>query len=227
MLAGIATFTAIAMAVFVAPPVAVGYRRFTLALADQNAEEVRVATLFRFFRQSYWKTIGLKLLHGLIMLATAIPAIICIVAGFFVSLGTFLFTASAGDYTLFNLLGAIILFFLWVGVGVLVSWLISLPVSYTYTFAFMIMAEYPTVGTVEALRASRQLMKGHKWKLFCLDLSFIGWKLLAALLTMGIGMIVVHPYNEAARAVFYSDIAKRETAKETEFPSLDPNDYGI
>ena len=32
-------------------------------------------------------------------------------------------------------------------------------------------------------------------------------------------------FNEAAFAAFYDDIAHRNAAKETEFPSLDPDDY--
>ncbi len=220
--------TALALAIFVSPPVTVGYQRFALELADQNEKEIRVPTLFRFFKESYWKTIGLKLLHALIMLATSVPAIVCSIIGVISGVGALLaLVAATNDYTLFTILGAVMTMFLWIGIGVLVSGLISIPVSYMYTFSYMIMAEYPTVGVVEALRSSRHLMKGHKWKLFCLDISFFGWYLLSSILTFGIGMLAVHPYNQAARAVFYSDIARRETAKETEFPSIDPNDYHV
>ena len=88
----------------------------------------------------------------------------------------------------------------------------------------MIMAEYPTIGIFDALRNSANLMKGNKWKLFCLDFSFIGWILLASC-TCGLGMIVLMPYMYAASAAFYNDIANRQAAKETEFPSINPDDY--
>ena len=228
ILAIAALLTTLALAIFVSPPVTVGYQRFALELADQNAREIRVPTLFRFFKQSYWKTIGLKLLHSLIMLATAIPAIVCSIIGIISGVGALVaLFAATNDYTLFTILGAIMTMFLWIGIGVLISGIIAIPISYTYTFSYMIMAEYPTVGVVEALRSSRHLMRGHKWKLFCLDISFFGWYLLSAIFTFGIGMLVVHPYNQAARAVFYSDIARRDAAKEAEFPSIDPNDYQI
>jgi hypothetical protein len=45
-------------------------------------------------------------------------------------------------------------------------------------------------------------MYGNKWKLFCLELSFIGWFILG-LLTAGIGMLWVMPYITTATAGFY------------------------
>ena len=69
------------------------------------------------------------------------------------------------------------------------------------------------------------MMIGHKWRLFCLEFSFIGWTLLAAIFTFGIGMLWVIPYREAAIAAFYDDLANRSAAKVTEFPSLNFDDY--
>ena len=76
----------------------------------------------------------------------------------------------------------------------------------------------------DALRQSAALMKGRKWKLFCLHLSFIGWLLLGAL-ACGIGVIFVVPYVEAADVAFYDEISQRSKVEENEFPSLDPEDY--
>ena len=45
-------------------------------------------------------------------------------------------------------------------------------------------------------------MDGHKWQLFCLDLSFIGWYFVGAL-CLGLGTLFVVPYHEMARANFY------------------------
>ena len=46
------------------------------------------------------------------------------------------------------------------------------------------------------------LMEGHKFDLFWLHLTFLGWDLLAAL-TMNIGYLVLNPYRNAAEAAFY------------------------
>jgi uncharacterized membrane protein len=54
------------------------------------------------------------------------------------------------------------------------------------------------------------MMKGYKWKLFCLDLSFIGWYFVGAL-CLGIGALFVYPYHYMARTNFYLDIKGGES----------------
>lgn len=76
--------------------------------------------------------------------------------------------------------------------------------SLSYAMTPFIMTENPNMTAKEAITASKQLMEGHKWELFCLSFSFIGWHLLAAL-TLGIGNIFLNPYVEAAYAAFYRD----------------------
>ena len=44
-----------------------------------------------------------------------------------------------------------------------------------------IMSEHPSLTANEAITESRRIMDGNKWRLFCLDFSFIGWELLCAL----------------------------------------------
>ena len=76
--------------------------------------------------------------------------------------------------------------------------------SLSYAMTPYIMAEHPEMTAKEAITASKEAMDGHKWELFCLEFSFIGWQLLVAL-TMGIGSIFLAPYVEAAYAAFYRD----------------------
>ena len=52
---------------------------------------------------------------------------------------------------------------------------------------------------------SKKMMDGHKGRLFCLDISFIGWYLLACL-TFGLGMLFLTPYVLSARAAFFLDL---------------------
>ena len=54
------------------------------------------------------------------------------------------------------------------------------------------------------------MMKGYKWKLFCLDLSFIGWYFVGAL-CFGVGALFVYPYHYMARTNFYLDIKGGES----------------
>jgi uncharacterized membrane protein len=51
------------------------------------------------------------------------------------------------------------------------------------------------------------MMKGPKWKLFCLDLSFIGWAILCVF-TLGIGTLWLQPYIEASHSKFYEELKK-------------------
>ncbi|HAX1154783.1 TPA: DUF975 family protein, partial [Enterococcus faecium] len=53
----------------------------------------------------------------------------------------------------------------------------------------------------------RKLMDGYKGQLFWLDLSFIGWHILA-LATAGIGYLWLSPYISATKAAFYEQLPK-------------------
>lgn len=75
--------------------------------------------------------------------------------------------------------------------------------AYSYMFAIVIAIE-EEIG-IDALKKSRLMMKGYKWKLFCLILSFIGWIILATI-TLGIGMLWVGPYMQTALMHFYDEV---------------------
>ena len=60
---------------------------------------------------------------------------------------------------------------------------------------------------LEAIERSKALMDGRKGDLFCLDLSFIGWALLATL-TAGIGYLWLTPYMTVSRAAFYRSLPR-------------------
>ncbi len=68
-----------------------------------------------------------------------------------------------------------------------------------------ILADNPDLSPSQVLDESNRLMNGFKWKLFKLELSFIGWFLLGALL-FGFGTIFVLPYFEATMAEFYQEV---------------------
>ena len=51
--------------------------------------------------------------------------------------------------------------------------------AYRYSFAVMNLCRNPDLGVMEALNLSKQQTFGYKWQLFVLQLSFIGWYLLA------------------------------------------------
>ncbi|GEP25344.1 MAG: DUF975 family protein [Lentilactobacillus diolivorans] len=64
------------------------------------------------------------------------------------------------------------------------------------------------IGYLEAITQSRQMMNGHKWEYFVMDLSFIGWEIVEGL-TFGIASLWVEPYITLSFSNFYIKLADR------------------
>ena len=73
---------------------------------------------------------------------------------------------------------------------------------YAYSMAYYIKLDHPDYGWKACIDESRQLMDGHKWEKFVLDLSFLGWIIVGSL-CLGVGTLWVTPYMEATNAQFY------------------------
>ena len=108
------------------------------------------------------------------------------------------------QYTPGMLLGSLLIL---VGLG------ITVPQYYAYSQAELILYDQletdTYLGAFSAIRQSRKLMKGYKGKLFMLDLSFIGWNLLARM-TYGVLNIMVLPYTATAYILFYEELKKEK-----------------
>ena len=76
--------------------------------------------------------------------------------------------------------------------------------TYSYSMAVYIKADHPYYRWNECITISRYMMKGYKWKFFCLQLSFIGWDIVNFFM-FGIGNLWLIPYKEAAYAEFYKE----------------------
>lgn len=81
----------------------------------------------------------------------------------------------------------------------------GIMLMYSYAMSHYILLEDPTLTGWEAMQRSRAMMKGHRFELFWLELTFLGWEILAAF-TLGIGSLFLNPYKEAARASFYRSL---------------------
>lgn len=78
--------------------------------------------------------------------------------------------------------------------------------AYRYRMAPYIWLENRSLSATQAIDLSSQMMRGHKWRLFVFDLSFIGWGFFSVI-TLGFGLLYVIPYNMIAEAVFYRELA--------------------
>ena len=73
-----------------------------------------------------------------------------------------------------------------------------------YSMSYFILADNPNIGVMEAINESKRIMRGNKWKFFCLYLSFIGWGILGSITI--VGSLFVMPYIYITLVAFY-DIA--------------------
>jgi len=104
--------------------------------------------------------------------------------------------------------------------------------SFSYAMTPYILYEHPECTPNDAITRSRGMMDGNKFRLFCLNLSFIGWSLLCAvptiialyavltgtffllpliLLTV-VGEMFLSAYMEAANAAFYREVSGTESS---------------
>ena len=81
--------------------------------------------------------------------------------------------------------------------------------AYAWRMVPYILLDNPELTATQALKKSREMMRGHKLDLFLLDLSFIGW-LLLSIITLGVGLLFVNPYMQTASALFYEDLKEEK-----------------
>lgn len=94
----------------------------------------------------------------------------------------------------------------------------GLILGLAYTLVPFILHDHPELHPAGVLSESRMMMKGHKWELFLLMLSFFGW-LLLAVFTFGIGLLWLTPYMSMTLVKFYEQRrAEYEGFGEEEMP---------
>ncbi len=147
-----------------------------------------------------WKVVGNQLLK-------LIVPIILVVVSVFVLIAGIVFTAIASNVSsdsanIFTILACI---FLFIGyIGYIASLIYLFIKDLLYVLSYYIMYDNPNMTAKEVVEESEQIMKGQRGKYFSLELSFIGWVLLA-MLTFGIGIIFLMPYMQISIAIFYED----------------------
>ena len=98
----------------------------------------------------------------------------------------------------------------------IVMFAINIYITYSYMMLdLIVLGNHDDIGAIDSLGASRKLMKGYKWRLFKLMLSFIGWAILC-IFTLGIGLLWLSTYINMSIVNFYLELLKEreELAKE-------------
>lgn len=102
----------------------------------------------------------------------------------------------------------VFLMFLFISLWMILLIIPGIIMTYAYAMAVYVANDHPELSAVDAIKKSKELMRGHKWDLFVLDLSFIGWILLCCL-TCGIGFFFLVPYIEMAHVEFYRELTEQ------------------
>ena len=76
--------------------------------------------------------------------------------------------------------------------------------TFRYAMVYFIVADDEDVGPLEAIRQSKEMMKGNKWKFFCLHWRFFWWGILCSIFPIGVLWLV--PYMQTSFAKFYEDV---------------------
>lgn len=155
---------------------------------------------------------------GVLAIVGFVYSIICLIIGSGVSVGyaklnlDIVDGGSASVGTIFSMFGrwktalwARILVNIRVMLWSLLFVIPGIVASYSYAMVSFVLADHPEMTASEALAESKRIMKGNRWRLFCLNLSFIGWSFLCVF-TLGIGYIWLLPYIQAANAAFYREV---------------------
>ena len=78
--------------------------------------------------------------------------------------------------------------------------------SLFYVLVYQVAYDNPNLSSKEVVEESERLMTGNRGKYFVLQLSFIGWAILACL-TLGIGFLWLTPYITISTICFYEALA--------------------
>lgn len=175
--------------IFIANPMLYGGDSFFLRGA--SCGKSNVSDFLNAFREgSYGNIVKTMLIRNIFFLLWMIP--------FFLPYLLIIFTDMSEDF----FMGLLLL-------SALIGFPIMMFKSYQYRFIPFILDDYPEMPSLEIIKRSKELTKGHKFAMFVLDLSFMGWYILGLLLLF-IGVIFVQPYHQSTIAFLYLELEEIE-----------------
>lgn len=113
----------------------------------------------------------------------------------------------SGFNVIFKTIGITVLQGLIITLGFILLIIPGIIFSFMYSQTFYILAEDNSKSVMECLKESRNMMKGHKFEMFILMLSFIGWILLSVV-TLGIALLWVKPYMSTTYCNYYNELRR-------------------
>lgn len=159
-----------------------------------NNQPVTFSDLFYCFRQESNRTAYIQIRLAAIELGSMLPALLY---SFFSEKDTGLFSIDP-VYLLLLLLGIAV----------------SVWAELLFSQSFYIMLDFEDYTASQVMQTSIRLMKGNMGRLFYMMLSFLPLFLLG-FCSLGLGLLWVYPYREAAYANFYLDLIKKSRTSAT------------
>ena len=167
-------------------------------------EDVKAFDFFNNFSNNFKRGIGITWNTFLKMI---VPFILIIIGGFLLgvsmslSVTSILFSSTNSSYITLTIIGAILL---------IVGGIYGIIKGLLYSLSYYIAYDNPEMTTKEAVEKSAELMNGNRGNIFVLELSFIGWAILATF-TLGIGFLWLIPYVQVALICFYEEVSGIES----------------
>ena len=124
------------------------------------------------------------------------PIVVAIVGAIVMTSGVTMSVAESSTGSVLTILGVVVYL-----VGII--W--AIPRAYSYKLALYIINDNSDMLAKETVEKSAEIMNGHRWEFFWLQLTFIGWAFLACL-TFGIGMLWLIPYIQVSTVAFYDNL---------------------
>jgi len=177
-------FAGFMISYFISGAMTVGICTFALALSRNANPEVSL--VFNGFKK-YWVTLGAFVLFNVFIFLWSLIGIIPLIL-------------AAIAYTKLYMDLALVLYSL-----ALLGFIPCFIAMFSYSMCYFIIADDYQIGSLQAISKSKRIMKGNKWKLFCLGWRFFWWGLLS-IITLGIGFIWLAPYVLISKTKFYDDI---------------------
>lgn len=185
-------------------------------MSTKNAQLMTMAR--ESLRGKWGLAIGTCFIYGLVISVSGVAFIAPLIIGGPMMLGLAMFSLSLsrtndsdleilfkGFKNFGTALGAYLLMMLFVFLWSLLLIIPGIIAAIGYSMTFFILADEPELGASDALAKSKRMMRGYKWKYFCLNLRFIGWGILC-MISLGIGFLWLIPYMQISYAKFYEDV---------------------
>lgn len=198
------------------------YSNVSSADIDRYTQLVREGS-FDYAMEYLTRLAPSNLAKGIQIMLTAVMDVVAV--GYVIFL---LNTVRKADAVVGNLLDGFGMFFRVIVMNIVQTLLITLwgfafiipgiVVAYSYSMTVYLLVDHPELSPIQCLKASRRMMKGHKWEFFKLDLSFILWRLAEAVPIIGYAVKTVSvPYIGMTKALYYERLCAAQANPDADF----------